>query len=142
MYALVQPPAELLDNLPDGVSLESALTAWYGGHNDGYMGKEYRIFKESLGIQDIYTDGYDRGKKNRSVQDEVNKGQESSEQEQVASQAASPLSQEVSGDDLNAFTALDNVLGFLVFYQEPVKTVCYGAVALLALKVLLSERLP
>lgn len=140
MYILTpQPPADLLENLPDGVSLESAVTAWYGGHNDGYAGKEYRIFKESLGIQDIYSDGYERGEKNRSVQDEVSKGQESAQEQQVVPQAAS---QEFASEgNLDEFTALDNVMGLLVFYQEPVKTVCYGAVALLALKVLLSGRL-
>lgn len=165
-----QPPQELLEDLPEGVSIESAVIAWYEGLNDGYAKKEYRIFKEDLGIQDIYSNGYERGEKNREVATEIEQGRKQEPQPPPLQTTAQPQETaetppetpepqgEVHEHILNPSTFLEMVLGGsceepqeltalekvavdLEYYQGAAKTACYGAVALLALKLLLSERL-
>lgn len=71
MMFFSQPPQELFQDLPEGVTLESAVKTWQGGFAVGYHGKPYHDM-EYLELAPFFADGYHRGKQERAVNDELN----------------------------------------------------------------------
>lgn len=66
-----QPPRDLRENLPAGMSPDMAYTLWVSGHKDGYLGAEYFDLKD-LQKQPLYSEGYEQGEKERLLAQKLN----------------------------------------------------------------------
>lgn len=61
-----EPPRELIESRPEGVSESAAVHAWQTGFIEGYNEQEYRILTEDE-IQQLYSNGYDKGESERKI---------------------------------------------------------------------------
>lgn len=71
MMFLRMPPEELMQDLPEGATVESVLKTWHAGFALGYQRKAYHDM-ERLELQHVLADGYHRGQTERALDDELN----------------------------------------------------------------------
>lgn len=61
-----QPDRKVIEDRPDGVSIEAAVHAWSAGYTDARTGRDYYIFPDdSADLQPLYSDGFERGERDK-----------------------------------------------------------------------------
>ena len=61
-----QPEQKVIEDRPDGVSVEAAFHAWQADYADARAGRDYHVFPEdSADLQPLYSDSFERGERDK-----------------------------------------------------------------------------
>lgn len=74
MFAIgPQPDRKVIEDRPDGVSVEAAMMAWHAGYNDAHNARPYHVFPDDAAeLQALYSNGFERGEVDRRHVERVN----------------------------------------------------------------------